>query len=213
MMENEKKKTVVLPKYQQIAVEIAQRIVDKRYVEGEKLHARSTLASNFSVSPETARKAINVLVDLEIMEVRHGSGAYVASRERAQQFLVQFQDVQTFQEIKGDIMQSVKRQQAELNNFTELLEHLVDQTKKVHNLTPFVPFELVLTEEAEHLEATVSELNLWHATGATIVAIQQPQQLLLSPGPYAKLSAGDTLYFVGNEEAFQRMTNFFYPES
>jgi len=74
---------VALPRYQQIAVEIAERIVENRYQVGEKIHARSTLASNFNVSPETARKAINVLVDLEIMEVHHGSGAYVASREKA----------------------------------------------------------------------------------------------------------------------------------
>ncbi|MFR3288473.1 MAG: GntR family transcriptional regulator, partial [Enterococcus casseliflavus] len=30
-------------------------------------------------------------------------------------------------------------------------------------------------------------------------------------GPYAKFSAGNTIYFVGNELALQRMTNFFYP--
>jgi K+/H+ antiporter YhaU regulatory subunit KhtT len=212
-MDNEKKKKITRPKYQQIAVDIAQRIVEKRYEEGEKLHARSTLASNFSVSPETARKAINVLVDLEIMEVRHGSGAYVASREKAQQFLAQFKDVQTMQEIKVDLIDSVKRQQEELNNFTGLLDHLVAQTKKVHNMTPFLPYELLLTEQAQHLEQSISELNVWHETGATVVAIQQAEQLLLSPGPYAKFSAGNTIYFVGSEVVLQRMNNFFYPEN
>ena len=82
-MEGENKKRVLLPRYQQVAVEIAERIADKRYQVGSKIHARSTLASNFNVSPETARKAINVLVDLGIMEVRHGSGAYLLSREKS----------------------------------------------------------------------------------------------------------------------------------
>lgn len=76
------KKKIVRPRYQQIAVDLAERIVENRYKVGEKIHARSTLASTYNASPETTRKAINVLVDLGIMEVRHGSGAFVASKEK-----------------------------------------------------------------------------------------------------------------------------------
>ncbi|MDO7869761.1 MAG: GntR family transcriptional regulator [Enterococcus casseliflavus] len=205
------KKKVALPRYQQIAVAIAERIVENRYQVGQKIHARSTLASNFNVSPETARKAINVLVDLEIMDVRHGSGAYIASKEKAQAFVEQYQDVQSIQEIRQDILDSVERQQQELDNFSDLLNTLVQQTKKVHHMSPFVPFELQLTEQAQHLEKSINELNVWQATGATVIAIQTTEELLLSPGPYAKFSAGNTIYFVGNELALQRMTNFFYP--
>ena len=205
------KKKVALPRYQQIAVAIAERIVENRYLVGQKIHARSTLASNFNVSPETARKAINVLVDLEIMDVRHGSGAYIASKEKAQAFVEQYQDVQSIQEIRQDILDSVERQQQELDNFSDLLNTLVQQTKKVHHMSPCVPFELQLTEQAQHLEKSINELNVWQATGATIIAIQTTEELLLSPGPYAKFSAGNTIYFVGNELALQRMTNFFYP--
>lgn len=205
------KKKVALPRYQQIAVAIAERIVENRYQVGQKIHARSTLASNFNVSPETARKAINVLVDLEIMDVRHGSGAYIASKEKAQAFVEQYQDVQSIQEIRQDILNSVERQQQELDNFSDLLNTLVQQTKKVHHMSPFVPFELQLTEQAQHLEKSINELNVWQATGATIIAIQTTEELLLSPGPYAKFSAGNTIYFVGNELVLQRMTNFFYP--
>lgn len=207
------KKGIALPRYQQIAVEISERIIENRYAVGEKLHARSTLASNFNVSPETARKAINVLVDLGIMEVRHGSGAFVASKEKAQAFLHQYKDVQSIQEIRKDILESVERQQQELDNFSDLLDVLVRQTKKVHNLSPFLPYELLLDEQASNLEKSVHELNIWQVTGATIVAIQTEDQLLLSPGPYAKFSVGNTIYFIGNELALQRMTNFFYPNT
>lgn len=199
------------PRYQQIAVELAERIVDRRYQVGEKLHARSTLASNFNVSPETARKAINVLVDLDIMEVRHGSGAYVASREKAQQFLERYQDVQSIQSVKTAIQTSVSRQKDELNHFSQLLDQLVQQTKHVHNVTSFLPYELVLKPQAYHLGQTISSLNVWQETGATIIAIQHQGELVLSPGPYAVLTAGDTLYFVGNDYVLQRMTHFIYP--
>ncbi|MFC4772408.1 GntR family transcriptional regulator [Enterococcus hermanniensis] len=210
-MEGENKKRVLLPRYQQMAVEIAERIADQRYKVGEKIHARSTLASNFNVSPETARKAINVLVDLEIMEVRHGSGAYVLSREKARAYFEQYQDVQTVQEIKNDIQENINNQRQELDTMSKLLNQLLTQTKRVHNAAPFVPYELTLTKEAAHLENTINDLNIWHETGATIVAIQQKEELLLSPGPYAKICAGDTLFFVGNELGLQRMQHLFYP--
>ncbi len=205
------KNRVSLPRYQQIAVEIAERVVEGRYQVGEKIHARSTLASNFNVSPETARKAINVLVDLEIMEVRHGSGAYVSSKENAQKFVEKYRNVQSVKEIQQEIADSIDRQRKELTNFSELLEALVNQTKQVHDISPFIPYELKITEKALHLEKSIVELNIWQVTGATVVAIQTETELLLSPGPYAKLSIGNVVYFVGSELSFQRMQNFFYP--
>ena len=206
------KTKLVRPRYQQIAVDLAERIVENRYQIGEKIHARSTLASTYNASPETTRKAINVLVDLGIMEVRHGSGAFVASKEKAKDFLLQYQDVQSIQETKAEIMESVKKQQEELNHFSQLLDQLVSQTKRIHKMNPLLPFELALTEEAAHLNQSISELNIWQATGATVIAISHDQELLVSPGPYAKFSAGNTVHFIGNEYTLQRMTNFFYPD-
>ena len=71
--------------------------------------------------PETTRKAINVLVDLGIMEVRHGSGAFVASKEKAKDFLLQYQDVQSIQDTKAEIMASVEKQQDELESFFSII--------------------------------------------------------------------------------------------
>ena len=206
------KKKIVRPRYQQIAVDLAERIVENRYKVGEKIHARSTLASTYNASPETTRKAINVLVDLGIMEVRHGSGAFVASKEKAKDFLLQYQDVQSIQDTKAEIMASVEKQQDELNHFSQLLDQLVNQTKRIHKMNPLLPIELSLSEKAMHLDRSISELNIWQATGATVIAISHNEELLVSPGPYAKFTAGDIVHFIGNEYTLQRMTNFFYPE-
>ncbi|HIX69399.1 MULTISPECIES: GntR family transcriptional regulator [Enterococcus] len=205
-------KKISMPRYQQIAIALAERIVQNRYHEGEKIHARSTLASNFNVSPETARKAINVLVDLDIMEVRHGSGAYVASRAKAENFLTQYHEVRSIQETKGEILASVKRQQQELENFSTLLDSLVNQTKRIQHTAPFIPYQILLTDKALHLNASIGELNIWQQTGATIVALQHDERLLLSPGPYAKFEEGETVFFVGDELSVQRVHRFFYLE-
>lgn len=206
------KKKVVIPVYQQVAIKLAQRVAEGYYGEGEKLHARSTIAKTFDVSPETARKAVQVLDDLGIMDSYHGSGTYVASRERAQTYVRQFQDLQTIENMKAKILDSVERQRKEWETFSNLLDDAVAQTRHSYTFNPFIPYELVLTDEADHLGQTVAELNVWQATGATIVALSQSEKLLLSPGPYAKLNAGDTVYFVGDEYSLQHMRNFFYPK-
>lgn len=204
-------KKVTMPRYQQVAIEISERIASGQYRVGEKIHARSTLANTFGVSPETARKAVNVLVDLGIMEAKHGSGTIVSSKIKAEELLSQHRDIQSIQEIKQDVFQSIETQKQEFDNMAQKIERLIQQTKKMNQVSPFIPAELVLTDEASHLEKSISELNLWHETAATVVAISHADELLLSPGPYAKLQAGDCLYFVGDEYAKQKMFNYFYP--
>ena len=111
------------------------------------------------MSPETARKAIIVLVDLEIVKAKHGSGFYVASKEKAQDFVTQYQDVQTIAEIKEELLNSVAKQKEELTHFSSILDTLVEQTKRFDSFNPMNPYSLVLTEEAAYLEATISEMN------------------------------------------------------
>lgn len=201
----------ILPKYQQVAISIAERIVSNQYPVGQKVHARSTLANTFSVSPETARKAVNVLVDLGIMEAKHGSGVTISSKEKAKAFLTQYENVRNIQEIKTDVLKSIIKQQEELENLAGLTQLLVAQTKQLNQINPLLPSELLLTKQSLHLGETIQSLNIWQETSATIIAILRGEDLLISPGPYAVINEMDTLFFIGDEFAKQRLTNFFYP--
>jgi len=59
-------------------------------------------------------------------------------------------------------------------------------------------------------EKELRELNFWHKTGTTLVGIMHDDKLTISPGPYAKVFQGDTLYFVGDQNSVQSVSNFFY---
>ena len=76
----DKKMQIKQPRYQLIAEDIATKIVERKYVVGEKIYARSSLASQYGVSPETTRRAIAVLQDLNIVEATKGSGVEIARR-------------------------------------------------------------------------------------------------------------------------------------
>ena len=87
-MEEQRKNKTAIPRYQQIAVEIASRIASEEYKVGDKIYARSSIAGQYGVSPETARRAICVLCDLEIVSSEKGSGVTIKSTENAIIFLL-----------------------------------------------------------------------------------------------------------------------------
>lgn len=197
-------------KYQRIAVEIAKRIAEGKYPVGTRLNARSTLAGNFNVSPETARKAINILEDLNIMEARQGSGSYVASTRNAVLFLNQYNSVQSLRDTRQELLRSIEAQKKELGHFSSLLNQLLQQSHRANNINALVPLELTVPKESKNLGKSIGELNLWHLTGATIVAIRRKEELIVSPGPYEVFQSEDQLYFVGDEPAKRRMINLLF---
>ena len=72
-----KKNTVVQPVYSQVALDLAAKIAAGEYAEGMRLSGRSTLASHYGVSPETIRRAVYLLKDMDVLEITKGSGIVI----------------------------------------------------------------------------------------------------------------------------------------
>lgn len=198
-----------LARYQQIALDIATRITNQEYPVGTKIHARSTIANTYQVSAETARKAIKLLADLAIVDAKQGSGFYVASVPNAVDFINQFKSVKTLKDLKSDIQKTMKQQLLSYQNLSEMMDQFLDQTQRFNAVNPLMPFQLTLKADDKHLGKSIGELQLWQNTTATIVAIRHGQNLKVSPGPYAKIEAGDTIFFVGQGIAWQQVQSFF----
>jgi len=198
---------VTSAKYQQIAVDIAGKIVDKRYAVGEKVYSRSAIASQYAVSPETARRAIAILTDLGIVETTKGSGVKIRSYENALNYVNQYRETSTLAEYK----KSVLKQAAELaKNSMELKEtvsRLVERTNQFRFMNPFTPFETIISADAACIGLSLSDLHFWQRTNATVVAVQRKESLIVSPGPYEVLQDGDILYYVGDESSMQRVNS------
>ena len=80
-----------LPQYIQIALSIARRIAGGDVPEGAKISGRSKLSSEYNVSPETIRKAVRLLGDMRVVDVREQSGVYVLSADNAKRYLHDFE--------------------------------------------------------------------------------------------------------------------------
>ncbi|NLK27182.1 MAG: GntR family transcriptional regulator [Clostridiales bacterium] len=208
----EKKRKLTSPRYQQIAVDIAGKIVEGYYQIGDRIYARSSIANKYGVSSETARRAISILTDLDIVDTTKGSGVKIKSYEKAKDFVKQFKEVQTVNQIKSEILQSIDRQTKELSYMNRYITKLLDKTDRFRSMNPFIPFEIDITDETPYINRTISETNFWHNTSATIVAIGRNGNILLSPGPYAMFTLGDRIYFVGDDNSYDRVIGFLYPK-
>ena len=193
-------------RYHEIALMVAQRIVDGKYPLGEKIRSRTTIASNFGVSPETARKAVNLLADLEIVEVIHGSGVYVRSKEKASAFIARSQNLKQLTQTKQELRESIKRQQEELQTTLELIGKLETESRRTQD-------SLTVTDAFKELGQTVGQLNLWHRTKATIMAVKRGEEMILSPGPVLTIEVGDIVYYIGDDQAKQMMELLFTGET
>lgn len=207
----EKKIKMVSPVYQRIAIDIASKIANGYYEVGEKIYARSVLASQYGVSAETARRAICILADMEIVDTTKGSGVVIKSTKNAMDFIRQYNDVKTVSELKNDILESLERQKRESEYLKERLFELIDRTDRFRSMNPFIPFNIRIFRETPYIEKTISEINFWHNTAATIICIKRDNHFEMSPGPYAVLKENDIFYFIGNEGCYDRVKNFLYP--
>lgn len=196
------------PKYSIIAEDIASKIVEKKYLVGDKIYARSSLASQYGVSPETARRAIAVLQDLNIVEATKGSGVVITSYVNAANFVHRLDGIKSVRELQNELNQSIEKQVFELTTIQENIKELINRTNRFHSINPFVPFQLEITASCPYLSKNISEINFWQNTQATIVGIRKNNELLLSPGPYATLELGDVIYFIGDNFCLANATQF-----
>ena len=72
--------TMVSSQYLQIALDLASRIAKEEFSEGSKIYGRSVMASAYNVSPETIRRALKLLHDMKVVEIKPQSGATVLSK-------------------------------------------------------------------------------------------------------------------------------------
>jgi K+/H+ antiporter YhaU regulatory subunit KhtT len=200
--EMDKDQKVVASGYRKIAIDIANDIVGGKYKEGQKLHGRSVLSSYYGVSPETIRKAAFLLKDVGILDTERGSGIEVKSLDQAKDFVNRQKEIQSMNQIMNEIIRWTEAQRSEATEIVKKLQAVADMESHLKRRNSFTPFEIEVSKNSPVIGKSASELNFWHITGGTIVAIRREGTTFLSPGPYAVFNAGDIFYIVGNEAAY-----------
>lgn len=79
-----------MPVYSQVAYDIASQIAKGTLKEGQKFSGRSLMGAQYGVSPETIRRALNLLAGMNIIEIKPNAGATIISLRRAIEYVEQY---------------------------------------------------------------------------------------------------------------------------
>ncbi|QIK70458.1 GntR family transcriptional regulator [Erysipelothrix sp. HDW6C] len=186
------------PRYQQIALDIAARIARNDLVEGQRISGRSILSSEYGVSPETIRRAVNLLDEVGCVHVATNYGVIVGPKAHAIKYLDSFSSVSDVTELKHQLnvlMEQRTKIDDEINN---VINQIVDLSGRFTFSDPLKRFEFVLKENSKLIGESIRSSSFYQTTKMTIIALNRGGDMILSPGPDAIFEAGDVLIVIGN---------------
>ena len=189
--------TLKLPAYAQVAYDIASKIATGELKEGDRFSGRSLMSSQYGVSSETIRRAINHLSNLGIVSIRTNIGATVLSQQRAAEYVEQYQANRDLLTLKAKLRDMIARRDALNVEINEIFQQMSDLWERFYASNRSRTYEFCIQPNSIADGKTIGELQFRQQTGATIVAVLKNGRPQLSPGPQTRLDAGDTLIVTG----------------
>lgn len=204
---------VTRPVYQKIAIDMANRILEGDFSIGDKLHGRSSLSSHYNVSPETVRRAVILLSEMDIVEVIKGSGITIKSVDNCLKFINKFKNMGSMDKSKDQILDLLNERNEVDKKIEQKINELIDYSNRFVNINPFMPFEFKICKGLDIIGKTIRESKFWQNTSATIIGIRRDGKLILSPGPYAVFKEGDIFLAIGEESVYHKVKKFLYGDN
>ena len=196
------KQSVVPSQYLQIALDLATRIAKGELAEGSRIYGRSVMASEYNVSPETIRRALRLLSDMKVVEVKPQSGAKVLSADSARRYIENFEEGADVHAMRAQLKSLLEEYDQLSRRLTETVTALIKSRETFAAAgEPLPNYEVPVPQDSPLIGKSIGALKFWQSTGGTIVAIRRGQTVILSPGPYAELYGGDIIVLVGSPAA------------
>ena len=197
------------PRYIKIAQDVCGKILTGEYPEGTLLKGRSILGAAYGVSPETVRKALNILEKEKVVSSKRGVGVYVDSVLHAQEFANKWR-AETQIKDKYATLEKLLIEQKELQT---KINNAIDDMKDsfTYETTEAVKFSQVEVPQNSWINGkTVGEVYFWNYTEATIVAVIGSDNIAKqSVGPDFVLHSGDRIISVPKDNlTFDRVLSF-----
>lgn len=198
------------PRYLKIAQDICGKILTGEYREGTLLKGRSILGASYGVSPETVRKALNLLEKEKVVSSKRGVGVFVESVLHAQQFAARWKSETRIQN-KYKELEALLEEKKALDAKIDTAIADMNDSFRYQTTTEAVKFsEINVPDDCWIDGRSLGEVYFWNYTEATIVAVIGSDGIAkASPGPDFVLHNGDKLLFVGRDaDTFDRVTSF-----
>lgn len=196
------------PNYIKIAVDIAYRIVNNQFTEGEKITGRTTLVSIYNVSPETIRRSLALLRDMNVVTINEKSGVIINTKDYAKEFLNKFKTKSDFTYLNNETFELIKQRKEIDTKLEKNINSIIEFATQLRNVGSIIPFESIVEKDSFAVGKSIGELNFWHNTKATIIAVKRDGDLFLSPGPYFKINSNDIIVYVGEDSVIETVKDY-----
>jgi K+/H+ antiporter YhaU regulatory subunit KhtT len=194
----------LMARYEEIALDVAEKIVRGEYRIGDRLVGRSSLAGQYKVSPETIRRAIAVLHSHTIVTTKPGLGIIVVDREAARRYVEEAELTVKLRGLQEEVMSLLEERRRLDERLAAAISKMVHSTVGAIATMRHVE-EIEVAAESELPGTTLQEADIRTRTGATIVGVVRGREEIFSPPPSFRLESGDVLIVVGNDEAKDRL--------
>ncbi|MBE6054885.1 MAG: GntR family transcriptional regulator [Clostridium sartagoforme] len=196
------------PNYIKIAVDIAHRIVNNQFIEGERISGRTTLVSIYNVSPETIRRSLALLKDMNVVTINEKSGIIINSKDCAKEFLNKFKTKSDFTYLNSETFELIKKRKEIDDKLEKNINNIIEFATQLRNVGSIIPFESIVEKDSIAVGKSIGELNFWHNTKATIIAVKRNGDMFLSPGPYFIINERDIIVYVGDDSVLETVKNY-----
>jgi DNA-binding transcriptional regulator YhcF (GntR family) len=196
-----------ISRYEEIAYLIAKRIVSGDIKENDKLRGRSLLSSEYNVSSETVRKAMLLLSNHQVVDVKERSGIYVTSRDHAKAYVKHFEHHEVRKSIAEETQMLLDESLSINQKLQKKFKQIVSSYEK--DVFPFVYFTCRISEDHPFLGHSFESLKIYDKAKGLIIAYEFDGALYQIPNPKTTLKAEMTLYILGDKQVKEKVFAYF----
>ncbi|MDI9568027.1 MAG: TrkA C-terminal domain-containing protein [bacterium] len=195
-----RKKLADFSRYEQIALDLALRIIRDEYQIGERVSGRSTLAGRYKVSPETIRRAVALLEDAGVVETIAGTGIVIKSKKAAEDYFQAFEGEKAMANLQKKLNQLMETRRRLDQEVEQTVQQMVSYLWGMINNLQYLE-KIEIPADSWMVGKDLAETKLRSRTGATVVSIERDGEEIYSPSSKMEFKAGDRLSVVGTMQA------------
>lgn len=203
------KQNNLLPVYEQVAYDIAAKIVAGEFNEGERITGRSLMGAHYGVSPETIRRAISHLDNLGIVEVHPNVGSTIISRVRAKEYVDRYQAYHEIVILKEELRDLIEERNELNDKINSIFWQISDMQERFGASDRVRTYKFHIDQSSRAAGRTIGELQFRQEYSGTIVAVEHGPDVQLSPGPQTILQVGDMLTVACEASCVERIAELF----
>ena len=145
---------------------------------------------------------------MNVVTINEKSGIIINDKNSAKEFLNKFKTKTDFTYLNNETFELIKQRKEIDDKLEKNINSIIQFATQLRNVGSIIPFESIVEKDSFAVGKSIGELNFWHNTKATIIAVKRDGDLFLSPGPYFKINSNDIIVYVGEDSVIETVKDY-----